>query len=704
MAAAVASTAAAGAYVPLAPVRILDTRAGTGAPLHKIAAHAKLVLQVGGRGGVPSTNVAAAILTVNALNSATAGQIVAYGADTARPAAPTISFVAGKSATALVLSRVSAGGRVTFYNNSTGPVDLIADLSGFYQGGTAAAPGSTVMVSPARTLDTRTGVGAGNSSWLDQGLVGELTWQVSGRTGIPAGATSVLMALTVTNTAVNSNLSAFDAGPFNPSRWPAFGEDFAVSGMSFTAGTPKTNLAVVPLSAGGQAEISTANFSGGATTFQVAADVLGYVQGGVATGVGTYQAVPSMQLVRSRVVPAGTVLPVDVAGPGFSTAFLRVTVTAAISAGAIIAYQHGTVRPVTRNVNFIAGQTVSNAAMVPSSAGSVVDFYNKSNDPVTVTIEQNGYQRGAPSAAGTVWSSGDNLQGTLGAGSRSTGSAIAAPISLSGVTALYSGPDSSFARRSDGSLWAWGKNLDFEQNSGNGLLGVGEVPAYGPTRVLNVSNVIDVAPYLGGVCILESNGTVWGSGDGEDGSLGSATTGVTFEPLAIPGFTGVVKLGISNVTDADGSGFGHCVGIRADGTVLRPSFSGVAPIPGLVGIKAVAGDFALKANGTVVTTLDGPPVAVPGLVGVKQLNGQSALLTNGTVVTLPVSGSPAAAVTGLGSVTSMSNHDWSEGGSAVKSDGSLWTWSSTTPLTRVANIPLVTAVSNSSSSMLILAR
>ena len=52
-------------------------------------------------------------------------------------------------------------------------------------------------------------------------------------------------------------------------------------------------------------------------------------------------------------------------------------------------------------------------------------------------------------------------------------------------------------------------------------LGVGVTDPPVPTRVLNVAGVKDVAGYRGGVYILQSDGTVWGTGDGQDGQLGT---------------------------------------------------------------------------------------------------------------------------------------------------------------------------------------
>ncbi len=55
-------------------------------------------------------------------------------------------------------------GRVDLYNGSSGPVGLLADITGYY-----AASGSVFgTVGPVRALDTRTGTGRAGQSLLAQ--------------------------------------------------------------------------------------------------------------------------------------------------------------------------------------------------------------------------------------------------------------------------------------------------------------------------------------------------------------------------------------------------------------------------------------------------------------------------------------------------------------------------------------------------------
>ena len=67
-----------GAFVSLAPARVLDTRVGNGAPNAAVAAHGTVDLQVTGRGGVPAEGVAAVVVNVTVTGPSKGGYITVY--------------------------------------------------------------------------------------------------------------------------------------------------------------------------------------------------------------------------------------------------------------------------------------------------------------------------------------------------------------------------------------------------------------------------------------------------------------------------------------------------------------------------------------------------------------------------------------------------------------------------------------------------
>ncbi|MGZ6827640.1 MAG: hypothetical protein ACXVGH_12690, partial [Mycobacteriales bacterium] len=118
-------------YQAMSPVRMLDTRTGTGAPRVKVGPGGTLTLQVEGSKGVPSSGVTAVVLNVTAVNATSAGYVSVYPAGQPRPPVSNLSTVPGLVSTNLVVVRLSGSGQAVLYN-SAGTVDLVADVAGYY--------------------------------------------------------------------------------------------------------------------------------------------------------------------------------------------------------------------------------------------------------------------------------------------------------------------------------------------------------------------------------------------------------------------------------------------------------------------------------------------------------------------------------------------------------------------------------------------
>lgn len=113
------------------PVRMMDTRDGTGGVTGPVGPGAMVSLQVTGVNGVPAAFVNAVILNVT-VTGATASSFVTVCPDgQARPATSNIDFTAGQTTANLVIVPVGADGKVDFYNNA-GSVDIIADIVGYF--------------------------------------------------------------------------------------------------------------------------------------------------------------------------------------------------------------------------------------------------------------------------------------------------------------------------------------------------------------------------------------------------------------------------------------------------------------------------------------------------------------------------------------------------------------------------------------------
>ena len=123
-----------GAYSPLAPARIMDTRGGyadctTGA-CATLGPGGSDVLHVSGNGGVPG-GASAVVLNVTVTNPTDGSYITVYPSDVSKPTASDLNDVPGLTVPNLVVVKLAADGTVTIYNNS-GSVDVIVDVEGWF--------------------------------------------------------------------------------------------------------------------------------------------------------------------------------------------------------------------------------------------------------------------------------------------------------------------------------------------------------------------------------------------------------------------------------------------------------------------------------------------------------------------------------------------------------------------------------------------
>lgn len=120
-------------YTGTSPVRILDTRNGTGVPggfTGQLGTAGLLDLTVSGVGGVPA-NATAVVLNVTVADSpGPASYLTVYPQGTPRPLASNLNWQADQVKALLVIARI-ANGKVTFYNN-LGSTNVIADVQGWF--------------------------------------------------------------------------------------------------------------------------------------------------------------------------------------------------------------------------------------------------------------------------------------------------------------------------------------------------------------------------------------------------------------------------------------------------------------------------------------------------------------------------------------------------------------------------------------------
>ncbi len=237
---------------PLAPSRILDTRGGIGAAQRRIRGGETIDLAVAGHGGVPA-NVDAVVLNLTSVNTTSGGYVTAWPRGAARPDVSALNYERNMVIPNLVLCKVGDGGAVSLFA-SDGEVDLLADVVGCF----ATDGAKHVALAPARILDTRSGLGA------PQGKVGgghEVDLAVSGRGGVPVGASAAILNVTVVGPSAATYVTTYPHGSPRPE----------ASSHNASPGQTVANLVVAKLGDGGRVRLFNA-----AGQTDLIADVTGY--------------------------------------------------------------------------------------------------------------------------------------------------------------------------------------------------------------------------------------------------------------------------------------------------------------------------------------------------------------------------------------------------------------------------------------------
>jgi hypothetical protein len=386
-AASAAVPTAAGVYASVTPSRLLDTSIGLGASKAAVAANGTVHLQVTGRGGVAASGVSAVALNVTVTAPGKGGFVSVYAEGATPSVTPSLNFVKGQTVTNLVIAPVGTNGMVALRNSSTGTIQLVADVSGYYLAGTPLLAGAFGSLASSPLLDTSIGLGAPKAAVAANGTV---HLQATGRGGVPAGVSAVVLNVTVTAPAKAGFLSVYAEGATPP----------GTSSLSFTKGQTVTSLVIAPVGTNGM--VALRNSSTG--TIQLVADVSGYYLAGTPVVAGAFGSLASSPLLDTRIglgapkaaVAANGTVHLQVTGrggvpAGVSAVVLNVTVTAPAKAGFVGVYAEGALPPATSSLNFTKGQTVTSLVIAPVGTNGMVALRNASTGTIQLVADVSGY-------------------------------------------------------------------------------------------------------------------------------------------------------------------------------------------------------------------------------------------------------------------------------------------------------------------------
>jgi len=172
---------------------------------------------------------------------------------------------------------------------------------------------------------------------------------------------------------------------------------------------------------------------------------------------------------------------------------------------------------------------------------------------------------------GTVWAWGSNGNGRLG---DNTTTDRLTPVQVRGegavgfidnITAISAGNAHTVALRNDGTVWAWGSNVNGRLGDGTTTRRTTPVQVRGEGAVGFLNNITAISAGNGYTAALRNDGTVWAWGSNNYGQLGDGTTTNRHTPVQVRGEEAVGFL--NNITAISAAGESHTVALRNDGTV-----------------------------------------------------------------------------------------------------------------------------------------
>jgi uncharacterized protein (DUF1501 family) len=343
-------------FVPLSPVRVFDTRDGTGGRTGKVTAGEVWTVPVGGRLEVPG-EARAVVLNLTATDPTEPTFVTAWNAGAEWPGSSNLNPLPGRAVPNLTIGRIGHRGELAF-TAGHGAVDLIADLVGYFD---PIAVDGMQPLAPARLLDTRT-------TATPLGEEQSIELQVTGVGGVPTDAVAVALNLTSTNATQPSFLTM----------WPTGEEMPLASSLNLTPGLSIPNLVVAPVGAGGMVSI----FNRFGTT-DVLVDVLGCFRPGGSRfiGVTPVRLLDTREGLGAPLAEVGGDLRLQVAGMGgvpngATAALLNVTAVRPSQPTFVTVYASGSVRPLASNLNAYPGDVIPNMVVAGLGPDGATMLYN----------------------------------------------------------------------------------------------------------------------------------------------------------------------------------------------------------------------------------------------------------------------------------------------------------------------------------------
>ena len=257
-------TAAGAKFNPITPVRLIDTRDGTGTNPVRLLGGCTLVVQTGLAGVATAASV-----NLTAINPTVAGYLSVYPCGVTRPTASVVQTLPNRVIAGSTVVRLAADGTFCVFSNVD--LDLVVDMFGSYSttSGVRFEP-----TNPLRLYDSRT-----TKAPPAAGTVIRVPVVRAGRA--PSGATAAALTLHAIGATGNGYLTVYPCNADRP----------LVSSLNTAAGTSITNHVQVALNGAGEVCVYLH------TSMHVVLDLSGWFGAAATTN---YYAITPLRVLDSR--------------------------------------------------------------------------------------------------------------------------------------------------------------------------------------------------------------------------------------------------------------------------------------------------------------------------------------------------------------------------------------------------------------------
>ncbi len=395
LAAPVQPTTPASGLVPVAPVRILDTRSASkiGSITGPLGSGATVSVPIAGTttssGVTIPAGVTAVALSISITGQTQTGYVTLYADGEPKPGTSTLDFPPSGSLSNNAIIPVGPDGKIAIYNYGTATDQMLLDLTGYFI--TPAAAGSVAtstyhpLANPTRIFLTTNGTGVPKAQVAaGTSLLIPVEGNTTNGANLPAsGVTAIALNIgAIAPSGDNGWIAAYPDGTTRPE----------VSNVSFTGGQTYASTVIVPVGSDGKIDI----YNGSAKPIDLVGDLSGYFT--TSASGQYYHPLDAARILDTRQTnnPISSASPRTFNDPAGiiaqdPTLVLNITAVAPASSGYLRAYPGQDTSTGTSVLNFPASASTAGLGLIYTASNNSFVIGNSAASPVDILLDINGY-------------------------------------------------------------------------------------------------------------------------------------------------------------------------------------------------------------------------------------------------------------------------------------------------------------------------